>query len=219
MRSERSGDSSLIRILVVDDHPAVREGLALLVSSEGIAVCAEAGRGSEALARVEAYRPGLAVVDLSLGGENGLLLVADLTARGVPVLVYSMHDDGRHVDEAFSAGALGYVTKAEFRGVLVEAIREVASGRRFLSPKAALALADRLPARQADETLKHLSDKEQQVYGLMGQGEGTHEIAAAMHVSTHTVESYYARIRSKLGIDGMHDLRHHAIDHFRQQAP
>lgn len=218
MSPDRSRVSAPIRILVVDDHPAVREGLSLLVSSEGMNVCAEAGRRDEALALAAERRPNLAVVDISLDGENGLLLVAGLKVRGVPVLVYSMHGDAEHVEDAFNAGALGYVTKSEFRGVLVEAIREVAAGHRFLSPKAGLALADRLHGLQPDSTLKRLSEKEQQVYRLIGRGDGTQEIAAAMHLSTHTVESYFTRIRLKFGLDGMHELRHHAIEHFRRQG-
>jgi DNA-binding NarL/FixJ family response regulator len=218
MNAEHPASPGPIRLLVVDDHPAVREGLALLVSSEGMEVCAEAARRAEALLRADECRPDLAVVDLSLDGEDGLLLVADLAARGVPTLVYSMHNDAEHVEGAFGAGALGYVTKAEFRGVLVEAIRTVSAGLRFVSAKAAVALADRLTESPAVDSHGTLSGKEREVYRLLGQGEGTSEIAAAMNISTHTVESYYARIRQKLGLDGMYELRRHSIDHFRQQV-
>jgi len=206
-----------IRILVVDDHPAVREGLTLLVSSEGMDVSAEASRRVEALACVEEDRPDLAVVDLSLDGEDGLPLVADLKARGVPTLVYSMHSDAQHVEGAFAAGALGYVTKAEFRGVLVEAIRAVSAGRRFLSPRTAVAMTEHLTGPRAAETLASLSGQEREVYRLIGEGEGTYEIATAMKISIHTVESYFARIQLKLGLEGMYELRRHAIDHFRQE--
>jgi DNA-binding NarL/FixJ family response regulator len=218
MTRERPGGPTPIRLLIVDDHPAVREGLALLVSSEGIEVCAEAGCRAEALSRTDECRPDLAVVDLSLDGEDGLPLLADLRARRVPALVYSMHNDSDHVEAAFAAGALGYVTKAEFRGVLVEAIRTVSAGRRFVSPKAAVALTERATGAVADRLASQLSAKEREVYRLMGQGEGTYEIATAMSISTHTVESYYGRIQQKLGIDGMYELRRHAIDSARQQA-
>src|SRR5512135_590234 len=132
-----SGDvnsSPPIRVLLVDDHPAVREGLALLLAPEGIEVCAEAGGRADALARVEERRPDLAIVDLSLDGEDGLALISDLHGRAVPVLVYSMHTGARRVGSAFEAGALGYVTKRAFHGILVQGIREVAAGRRFVSP-------------------------------------------------------------------------------------
>ena len=179
-----------IRVLLVDDHPAVRQGLALLLAPEGIDVCAEAGGRADALARVEERRPDLAIVDLSLDGEDGLALIADLRERDVAVLVYSMHNDARRVGSAFAAGALGYVTKREFHRVLVQGIREVAAGRRFVSPGATAALAESLTVSPADEAVQKLSANERKVYELLGQGEGTFEIAAALHVSTHTVESY-----------------------------
>ncbi|MCG3194439.1 MAG: Chemotaxis response regulator protein-glutamate methylesterase [Thermoanaerobaculia bacterium] len=113
MRQGNPPASPAIRVLVVDDHPAVREGLALLLAAEGIDVCAESGARTGALEHLEESRPDLAIVDLSLDGEDGLVLVGDLKARGVPTLVYSMHNDTRHVAGAFAAGALGYVAKSE----------------------------------------------------------------------------------------------------------
>jgi DNA-binding NarL/FixJ family response regulator len=215
MTREPAAPAPAIRILVVDDHPAVRQGLALLVSSEGMAVAAEASGRAQALALAGACRPDLAVVDLSLENEDGRALVTDLAARGIPALVYSMHGDAQHVEGAFAAGALGYVTKAEFRGVLVEAIRAVAAGRRFVSPRAAVALTDRFGARREHDALGQLSAQEREVHRLLGEGEGTAGIAAALRISTHTVESYYARIQVKLALVGMHELRHHAIAHYR----
>ncbi len=218
MRRDPPADAPSIRVLVVDDHPAVREGLGLLLSSDGIDVCAEAGRRAEALELVAARRPDLAIVDLSLDGEDGLLLVSELRSLDLPTLVYSMHDDARHVGGAFAAGALGYVVKSEFRGVLVEAIRAVRARRRFVSPRAAVALADRLAGPPAPEALARLSRKEREVYRRVGQGDGTHEIADAMRISPHTVESYFSRIQLKLGLEGMHDLRRHAIDHLHPKS-
>jgi DNA-binding NarL/FixJ family response regulator len=210
MSSHRPGSTAPLRLLIVDDHPAVREGLSRLLSSEGMEVCAEAGSGADALAQVEACHPDVAIVDLSLDGEDGLRLVADFRARAVRTLVYSMHSDATHVEGAFAAGALGYVTKAEFRGVLIEAIQAVSAGRRFVSPVAG-ALSER-SADPAGHGVQPLSSKEYEVYRLIGQGEGTYEIAAALKISTHTVESYYSRIRQKLGLEGMYELRRHAIN-------
>ena len=119
-----------IRILLVDDHPAVRQGVAVLLAPDRIEVCAEAASHADALAHLGHLHPDLAVIDLSLDGEDGLALVAEFSARGVNTLVYTMHEDARRVRAAFAAGALGYVTKRELHGVLVQAIREVAAGRR-----------------------------------------------------------------------------------------
>jgi len=202
-----------IRVLLVDDHPAVREGLALLLAPDGIDVVAEASAHAEALARVKERRPDLAIVDLSLDSEDGATLIADLRARDVPALAYSMHNDARHVEGAFAAGALGYVTKRELHDVLVQGIREVAAGRQFVSPVAAVALAQRATQSRKGPGAGDLSQQERQVYQLLGNGEGTYEIASALNISTRTVESYYARIIVKLGLNGMYELRHHAITH------
>lgn len=218
MPSSRMIHSRPIRILLVDDHPAVREGLALLLAPEGMDVCAEAGRRVEALAHLETCDPDLAIVDLSLEQEDGAVLIADLHLRQVPVLVYSMHNDARHVEGAFAAGALGYVTKRELHGVLVQAVREVAAGRRFVSPQAASALAASHASAQTDDPVDKLSPHEREVYQLLGQGEGLLEISAALRVSAHTVESYYARMQVKLGLNGMYELRRHAIEYVRKRA-
>ncbi len=211
MGSGKMTFSRNIRILLVDDHPAVREGLALLLSPDGVAVCAEAGGRAEALARAKECHPDLAIVDLSLDSEDGTVLIPDLRACSVPVLVYSMHKDARHVGNAFAAGALGYVTKRELHSVLVQAIREVAVGHRFVSPIAAVALAEQANKLHADDELRNLSRQEREIYQLLGKGEGTYEIAAALNISTRTVESYYGRIQLKLGLSGMYELRRHAI--------
>lgn len=217
--SAEAAPAPSVRILVVDDHPAVRQGLALLLAPEGISVCAECSGRDAALAQAKALRPDLALVDLSLADEDGLTVVADLRALDLPSLVYSMHVDGRHVEDALTAGALGYVTKREIHRVLVEAIREAAGGRRFLSPMAASALAEHTAGAGVFRTARDLSGQERQVYHLLGEGEGTIEIASSLNISTRTVESYYTRIRDKLGLTGMHDLRHHAINHLRNHAP
>jgi DNA-binding NarL/FixJ family response regulator len=218
MNTDTSVASRSIRVLIVDDHPAVCQGLSLLLEHEGVAVCAEANGRTAALACLKECRPDLALVDLSLGDEDGLVLVEDLSKHSLPALVYSMYEDGRHVEAAFAAGALGYVTKREIQGVLVQAIRAVAAGRRFVSPRAALALADRAADVRPDEPFSGLSPQEQQVYRLLGEGAGATEIAAAMNISARTVESYYSRILVKLGLEGMRELRRHAIQHLRDRT-
>jgi len=209
--------ASSIRVVVVDDHPAIRQGLALLLAPVRIEVAAAAGGRTEALLRVQEFHPDLVVVDLSLDGEDGTTLVAELFGWNVPVLVYSMHKDARHVEAAFAAGALGYVTKRELPDVLVQGILEVAAGRRFVSPTAAVAMAEHAAPSSTEAGVRGLSGQEQEVYDLLGRGEGTCEIAAAMDISPRTVQSYYARILVKLGLNGMYALRQHAISHSCQR--
>ncbi len=209
-------DTASIQVLLVDDHPAVREGLALLLAKEDIAVCGQAEMRSQAVAAAERSGPHVALVDLSLGPESGLDLIPDLTARGVPVLIYSMHEDGEHVQQALTAGARGYVTKREMHRVLVDAIREVVAGRAYLGPRASSALATQLSRAGKSATQKDLSEREREAYRLLGEGATTSEIAAAMHVSIRTVESYCARLMEKLGVEGMRPLRREAIRNLRE---
>jgi two-component system, NarL family, invasion response regulator UvrY len=214
---KRAGDAPRLRVLLVDDHPAVRQGLALLLAPEGIEACAEAGGRAAALAHLQKRRPDLAIVDLSLDGEDGLALIADLRQRAVPVLVYSMHNDARHVGSAIAAGALGYVTKRELHDVLVQAIREVAGGRGFVSPAAATALAESV-TESSGAGVEKLSPHERHVYELLGRGADTFDIAASLGITNHTVESYYSRILIKLDRNGMHELRRHAIAHLQKHT-
>lgn len=202
-----------IAVLLVDDHPAVREGLALLLAREEIAVCAEAEGYSSALEALGRVRPHLALVDLSLGEESGLGLITELSERGIAVLVYSMHEDGEHLRQALAAGARGYVSKREMHRVLVDAIRELAAGRTYLGPRAAAALAADLVRSGKRPAHRDLSEREHEVYRLLGEGATTSEIAAVLQVSIRTVESYCARIMGKLGVEGMRPLRRDAILH------
>lgn len=203
-------------MLLVDDHPAIREGLALLLAPEGITVCADASTSADALAYADTLHPDVALIDLSLGGEDGLALITELHARGMRLLVYSMHEDVGHVKGAFAAGAQGYVTKRELHQVLVDAIREVAAGGRFISPNAALALAGQPDELTIQEINRLLSDQECQVYRLIGQGDDIRMIAHTMSISPRTVESYCTRIQDKLSLAGMRALRHHAITYTRK---
>ena len=140
MGKDMESNTKRLRVLVVDDHPAVLQGLKCLLEPEGITVCAEARNRAEALAAAEIQYPDIALVDLSLGDEDGAALITDLGKRALPSIAYSIHQDGRHVIKAFAAGALGYVIKSEAHRVLVQAISEVAAGRRFVSPRATTAL-------------------------------------------------------------------------------
>lgn len=217
MDDDRPPIDSVIRVVIADDHPAVCQGLKLLLEPEGISVCAQASGRVETLACVTAHRPDLVLVDLSLGDDDGIDLVAELRRLAIPSLVYSMHEDAHHVAAALAAGAQGYVTKREVHQLLVQAIREAAAGRRFVSPRAALALADRIGVERSDTDTPELSGQEKNVYRLLGRGEGTSQIARTLKISARTVESYYSRMLVKLNLETMRDLRRHAIDHYRKQ--
>lgn len=141
------GAGRATRVFLVDDHPAVREGLRLLLRQAGIDVCGEAADAAGALGAVRDAAPDLVMVDLSLGEESGLPLLRALggAAPGVPLLVHSMHEDPFHVQQALAAGAAGYVTKREVASLLAHAIGELLEGRQYTSPRAAQALAPAPP--------------------------------------------------------------------------
>ncbi|WP_319524357.1 response regulator transcription factor [uncultured Desulfosarcina sp.] len=216
MVDDQPSSAAAIRIVIADDHPAVCQGLKLLLEPEGVVVCDQADGRDKALDQVKAHRPDLVLVDLSLGDDNGIDLVGDLQNLAVPALVYSMHEDAHYVKAALAAGAKGYVTKREVHRMLVQAIGEITAGRRFVSPRAALALADQVEMKSTDTDMPDLSGQEKNVYRLLGSGEGTSQIARTMKISARTVESYYSRILVKLELETMRDLRRHAIDHYRK---
>ncbi len=200
-----------LRILIVDDHPAMRQGVTTLLSRKGFLVAGEAQRKQEALELAASERPDLVLVDLSLKNESGIDLIAELRKRGVPTLVYSMHEEPHYIKRAFAAGARGYVTKSEVSHILTEAIDRVIAGERYVSPQAAQSITDRTLMEPGNGHPKQLSQQEEAVFRLLGQGEETARIAATLNVNIRTVHSYYNRIIIKLGLSGMKELRRLAI--------
>lgn len=201
-----------IRIFLVDDHPAVREGLQILLSRYGITVCGEAGDCSGAVAGIAAQRPDLALVDLSLCNESGLELLKLLRPSGLKMLVYTMHDDARQIRAALSAGASGYVTKRELTETLREAIAAVLAGTSYLSPVAAAAFQVGLSDDTADKIQK-LSPREFDIFRRIGNGDSATDISAALQISISTIETNFARIIAKLELSGTKELRRLAISH------
>ena len=199
------------RILLIDDHPAVRQGLALLLAQDCHQVSGEAGCRDEMLVFLAGGDIDLALLDLSLGEENGLDLIDELCRAAIPVLVYSFREDGATISRALALGAAGYVTKREVSGVLLNAIREVLDGRRYLSPFAEQSLACRVLDTPVEREAT-LSEREQQMIALLGQGCGAQEISVVLEVSVRTVESYCLRACEKLGLSGMKELRRHAAN-------
>ena len=201
--------------MLIDDHPAVRHGLGLVLSTREHTICGEAGSVAETLAQLAtsaaADAADLALLDLSLGEENGLDVVAPFDERGIPVLVYSMHDDAGSIEAALDAGAKGYVSKRELVDVLLATIADVLRGAVRLSPLAAKN-RDKGGARTPPAPPEVvLSERENQVLSMLGKGDSNGEIAASFAISVRTLETYFERMCNKLGVEGTRELRRYAI--------
>lgn len=218
MRTSVTGTNPAIRILVVDDHPIVRKGLVDLFGEQSdLMVSGQAGSVAEALTAVSTGQPDVAVVDLTLGHESGLDLLAQLStsAPQVRVLVLSGHDERLYAERALKAGALGYVMKDHAAADLVAAVRRVAAGRSYVSADTADRILSTLGAskRAHDDrsALERLSDREHQVLTLLGQGMGTREIAHQLDLSVKTIESHVAHLKEKLGARNGRELARLAV--------
>jgi DNA-binding NarL/FixJ family response regulator len=204
------------RIVIVDDHPAVREALALRIGRQhDLEVCGEAADMGEALRLVAETQPDVAVIDISLKTGSGIDLIKRIKDRNhrVRMLVWSMHSEALYGERALRAGALGYIHKDQATDKIVEAIRRVLEGKVFLSD----ALADRMLHRAVGgrEEIQRspfdaLADRELEVFRLIGEGTKTAEIAERLHLSVKTIETYRDRIRQKLNLRGGTELVHYA---------
>ena len=205
------------RIFIVDDHPLVREWLGnLLRQQEDFEVCGQAEDVSGALAAMAEAPPDVAIVDLSLRGGSGLDLIKEMRSRlpGTAILVLSMYEEVYYAERALRAGALGYISKRESTGQIAEAIRRVLSGRVYASPELLAQLAERMVGRSPptpEGAMASLSDREIEIFRLLGQGRATRRIASDLHVSIKTVQAYCARIKDKLGIAGAAELMREAV--------
>ncbi|GIV59592.1 MAG: DNA-binding response regulator [Rhodothermaceae bacterium] len=205
------------KILIVDDHPLMRKGLALSIESEtDLKVVAQAADAEEALAALETHDPDMAVVDISLPGMSGLELIKHMLALkpGLKVLVVSRHDESLYAERAIRAGARGYVMKLEAGEVIVQAVRRVLNGGIYVSEEVNERLLMGIAAGRemlAKSPLEVLSDRELEVFELTGRGLGTREIAERLHLSIKTVESYRARIKNKLNLNTAAELMQHAV--------
>lgn len=212
------------RILIVDDHPIVRFGLVQLLKSQAdLEVCAETDSVMEVLEKLDATRPDLAVVDLSLKDGSGLELIKRMKAwnPSVLILVASVHDEVLYAERALRAGASGYVTKAEMPEAIMQAIRTVLEGRVYLSPR----MADRFLSRMVNKEdevvaspMASLSDRELEVFELIGRGLTTRQIAQHLHLSIKTVETYREHIKNKLDLKNAAQLIRHAVEWVRDQS-
>ncbi len=205
------------RILIVDDHPIVREGLTQQINRESdLTVCAQASNATHALAAIEAHKPDLALVDINLPGRNGLELLRDIRAVApkLPVLVLSMHDEGVFAERVLRAGGRGYVCKEAGGDKLLEAIRRVLSGQIYVSETVSTRLLNSLSGKQEAGTVspvEQLTDRELEVFTLIGQAKETKEIARKLNMSGKTVEAHRAAIKRKLRLKTGPELTRHAV--------
>ena len=214
-----SSHPSPIRVFVVDDHPLVREGLkALMRSQEDIDVCGEAESVGQTLALLQEMSdpPHVAVIDLLLGEGNGLQLIKDIRTRhpDVRIIVSSMHDEAIYAERSLQAGAMGYVHKQEQAERVLDAIRTVMDDRLFVSECVSsrlLARAARSPRTLERTPVESLSDRELQVFEMIGRGLATRKIAEALHLSPKTIDTHRQKIRDKLDLADAAALSHFAI--------
>jgi DNA-binding NarL/FixJ family response regulator len=203
-------------VLLVDDHPIVRQGLTQLINQEpDLAVCGHAEDGNGALHAIAVYKPDIVILDISLNGPDGLAVLKDirLSDAALPVLVLSMHDESLYAERALRAGANGYIMKQEATERVLQAIRRIRGGEVYVSDRIAKRLLRQVISNPASAKppMEALTDRELAVFRLIGKGRATREIADDLHVSVKTVESYQAHIKEKLSLKNARELVQHAF--------
>jgi DNA-binding NarL/FixJ family response regulator len=199
------------KILLVDDHPLVREGVANLIQQQpDLEVCGEAASEPQALQLLASVQPDVAVVDLSLENGSGLELIKNIKAMypAVAMLALSMHDESLYAERALRAGARGYLMKREAAKKVIQGIRKVLAGQIFVSEKIAALMAERFVGgpMAPGSPVEQLSDRELEVFQLLGSGQSTRQIADQLHVGFKTVQAYCARIKDKLQLANATEL-------------
>lgn len=209
---------NMTRIVIVDDHPLVRDQLrAVVESEEDLRICGEAEDGQHALDVIKTTKPDLAILDLMLKGSGGgLELVKEIHVRHprLFMLVVSMHDESLYAERAIRAGARGYITKQEATKKILHAIRQVLSGEIYLSDKMATKVLTKMTGcreTRGKSSIECLTDRELQVFRLIGHGRSTRQIADELHLDMKTIETYRARIKVKLDIKDATELLQQAI--------
>jgi len=205
------------RVLVVDDHPIVRQGLTLLINRESdLTVCGEAEDAHTAMQSLTSTRPDILVVDISLNGPDGLDLLKNVRSRHpeLPVLILSMHDESIYAERALRAGAQGYIMKQEATEKVLVALRRILSREIYVSERIANRMLHRYignPSASKPSSIADLTDRELEVFRLIGEGHSTRQIAEELHISVKTVESYQSHIKEKLSLRSARELVQHAI--------
>jgi DNA-binding NarL/FixJ family response regulator len=212
------------RILIVDDHPLFREGLRQMIerNPEWI-VCGEASDAAEAEAAVAALKPDLVIIDISLGSSSGIDLIKTIKMNyeELPILVISMHDESLFAERAMRAKAMGYVMKHEPARTVQAAISKVLAGNIYLSEKMSTVMLSKFMLGKEDEPssgVETLSDRELEVFRMLGQGKGTRQIAKELNLTIATINSFRARIKEKLRLKSSSELVLHAMRHCFQDG-
>jgi len=205
------------KLLIVDDHPMMREGLVQLIGHEpGLAVCGEAGSCQDALEAVRKLKPDLVLADISLPDKSGLELIKDIQAvyPDLAVLVISMHEESLHAERVLRAGGRGYIMKQEGGKKILEAIHRVLDGHIYLSEGLSVRILEGLsgrPSAAGQSPVERFSDREFEVFQLIGEGKGTRAIAERLHLSIKTVETHRTKIKIKLEIEDAAELARYAV--------
>jgi DNA-binding NarL/FixJ family response regulator len=224
MAAERKlGTKAKRAVFVIDDHPIVREGLVQLINREAdLVVCGHAEDAYGALKAMESLKPDIAVADISLKGVDGIELIKNLKMRipDLPVLVLSIHDESLYAPRALRAGARGYIMKQEATENVLVALRRVLNGEIYLSERMANKMLQQLVgigSATGRFSIDRLSDRELEVFRLIGQGHGTRRIAEELRLSIKTVESYREHIKDKMTLHDASELVQHAIQWVQQE--
>src|SRR5690349_25140106 len=205
------------RVLLVDDHPIVRQGLALLIDREAdLSVCGEAEGAHSAFHAITTLRPDVVLLDISLSGPDGLDVLKEIRTQtaNLPVLILSMHDESIYAERAMRAGANGYIMKQEATEKVLVALRRILGGEIYVSDRIANKMLKHYITGSGtlrNSSIADLSDRELEVFRLIGEGHGTRQIAEELHLSVKTVESYQAHIKEKLSLRSARELMQHAI--------
>ena len=215
MNMERNGSTGIARVLIIEDHPLLRERLAELIErQENMQVCGTTDNIADGLFLVQSTQPQLVVLDITLKGPSGLELIKEMAAQhlDVPILVLSMHEEMLYAERALRAGARGYISKQETSEQILSAIRQVLLGQTYLSPQMTAKIVRTFssgPSQLAG--IAGLTDRELEVFELIGRGQTTRQIGIRLNLGSSTVETYRARIKQKLNLENATQLSHEAV--------
>lgn len=222
--AKNNDEIAVVKILVIDDHPAVREALAMRISQHpDLSICGEAEDVAEALRLSAEMKPDIIITDITLKKSDGIDLIKRLKTRDetARILVWSMHSESLYAERAFRAGAMGYITKEQATEQIIDAIRQILAGRKYVSA----AMREKVLSRvvnggtgQDGSSVDALTDRELEVFRLIGEGVKTQDIAARLHLSVKTVETHRDRIKKKLDLKDATELLRSAVLWVTQNA-